>query len=168
MKLFLEVLTGQKEWHSHDVSVCELGNCDAARFWRIIQEEKKRRTKSRWDILWQKEISFFKALREYVVSNNPFLKKKLAAFSRTSHLRKMIRTEKQSLSFVMDLPQLLLFFVCFLLYFSSSGNFHEAWTHRRTTIIMSVSGKLILTIIQISNWNESQIQRFDSISVTFC
>ena len=134
----------------------------------LFKKKRRRRTKSRWDILWQKEISFFKALREYVVSNNPFLKKKLAAFSRTSHLRKMIRTEKQSLSFVMDLPQLLLFFVCFLLYFSSSGNFHEAWTHRRTTIIMSVSGKLILTIIQISNWNESQIQRFDSISVTFC
>ena len=45
MKLFLEVLTGQKEWHSHDVSVCELGNCDAARFWRIIQEEKKKANK---------------------------------------------------------------------------------------------------------------------------
>lgn len=97
-----------------------------------------------------------------------FWKQKLTAFSRTSHLRKMIRTEKQSLSFVMDLPQLLLFFYVFYFYFSSSGNFHEAWTHRRTTIIMAVSGKLILTIIQISNWNESQIQRFDSMSVTFC
>ena len=69
------------------------------------------------DILRQKKISFFKALREYVVSNNPFLKKKLAAFSRTSHLRKMIRTEKQLLSFVMDLPQLLLFFCVFFTLF---------------------------------------------------
>ena len=134
----------------------------------LFEKKKRRRTKSRWDILWQQKISFFKAPRECVVSNNPFWKQKLTAFSRTSHLRKMIRTEKQSLSFVMDLPQLLLFFYVFYFYFSSSGNFHEAWTHRSTTIIMAVSGKLILTIIQISNWNESQIQRFDSMSVTFC
>ena len=62
----------------------ESGNCDAARFWRIIlKEEFKKRAKKitmRYSV-WQltsdnKRFFFFLALRKYVVRNNPILKTK--------------------------------------------------------------------------------------------
>jgi hypothetical protein len=135
----------------------------------LFEKKKRRRTKSRWDILWQQKISFFKAPRECVVSNNPFLKTKTnGLFAHQSSAKD--DSHGKAITLLRDgFTSTLAFFYVFYFYFSSSGNFHEAWTHRSTTIIiMAVSGKLILTIIQISNWNESQIQRFDSMSVTFC
>lgn len=84
MKLFLEVLTDQKEWHSHDFSAYESGNCDAARFWlsefwRIAFKRRKEEGEQNHDeIFWRQQKIFFflKALREYVARNNPFLKTK--------------------------------------------------------------------------------------------
>ncbi len=115
--VFLEVLTGQKEWHIMMFRCTNRGILMLHASDALFQKKRRRRTKSRWDIFCDnKKISFFKTLREnmwWVTIR--FWQQKLTVFSRTSHLRKMICTEKQSLSFVMDLPQLLFFF-CFLFF----------------------------------------------------
>ena len=156
MKLFSEgsFLTAQKEWHSHDVSVntnrgIVMLHASDALFWK--KNLRRERKKSRWDIQcdnWQvttKDFSFSWPSENMWWETIRFWKRKANGFfaHQSSAAKDDFCTEKQSLSFVMDLFQLLLFFLCvFYFYFSPSGNFHEAWTHRRTTIITAVSGKL--------------------------